>query len=48
MRNTGEPDYTLDLKALCHRAVDYTCGHIIDINIEYFGTNDLLHHIADS
>ncbi|KAK2393869.1 putative F-box/LRR-repeat protein [Trifolium repens] len=48
MRNLGEPDYTLDLKALCHRAVDYSCGHIIDIDIEYFGTDDLLHHLADS
>ncbi|KAI5447559.1 putative F-box/LRR-repeat protein 23 [Lathyrus oleraceus] len=36
------------LEILCHRAIDYSRGHAIDINIEYFGTDDLLSHIADS
>ena len=48
MPNLGEPDYQLDLETLCQRAVDYSSGHIIDINIEYFGTDDLLHRIANS
>ena len=32
---------------LCNRAIDYSCGHVIDISIEYFATNTLLHRIAD-
>jgi len=48
MPNLGEPDYQLDLEILCQRAVDYSCGHIIDINIEYFATDVLLHRIANS
>lgn len=36
------------LELLCQRAVDYSSGHVTDINIEYFGTDDLLRHIANS
>lgn len=37
-----------ELEILCYRAVDYSCGNLLDINIEYFGTDDLLRHIANS
>jgi F-box/leucine-rich repeat protein 2/20 len=36
------------LELLCKRAVDYSSGQVTDINIEYFGTDDVLNHIADS
>ncbi|KAL5097018.1 hypothetical protein RYX36_001345 [Vicia faba] len=48
MPNLGEPENNSDLEILCHRAIDYSCGDSIDINIEYFGTDDLLSHIANS
>ncbi|KAL3643705.1 hypothetical protein CASFOL_014520 [Castilleja foliolosa] len=31
---------------LCRRAVDRSQGELIDIHIEYFGTDDLLHYIS--
>ncbi|CAK9321244.1 unnamed protein product [Citrullus colocynthis] len=47
MRNFGEM-YALycDLKATCTYAVDLSCGQLIDINIEFFGTDKLLQYIA--
>ncbi|KAK7331403.1 hypothetical protein VNO77_25627 [Canavalia gladiata] len=48
MRNLGDPDYEFDLGVMCRRAIDYSSGHLLDINIEYFGTDDLLHYITDS
>jgi len=35
------------LELLCRRAIDYSCGQIIDINFNYYCTNDLLRLIAD-
>ncbi|XP_028759197.1 F-box protein SKIP19 [Neltuma alba] len=49
MQNLGDlhimPD---DLEILCRRAVDRSCGQLVDINVEYFGTDDLLKYITDS
>ncbi|XP_020978214.1 F-box protein SKIP19-like [Arachis ipaensis] len=39
-------DYNLE--KLCRHAIDRSCGHLIDISIEYFGTNNLLKYIIDS
>lgn len=33
------------LKKMCHYAVDLSCGHLEDINIYRFGTDDLLNYI---
>ncbi|KAI5447556.1 F-box protein SKIP19 [Lathyrus oleraceus] len=46
--NFGDLGTDLELEVLCHRAVDYSCGQLIDISIDYIGTDDLLHHIANS
>ncbi|KDP34970.1 hypothetical protein JCGZ_09258 [Jatropha curcas] len=40
-----ELDY--DIEKMCKYAVDRSCGGLIDINIEYFATDDLLSYIAD-
>ncbi|PNY10395.1 F-box protein skip19-like [Trifolium pratense] len=49
MPNIGT-DLSMDwyLELLCNRAVDYSSGQVTDINIEHFGTDDVLNHIADS
>ncbi|KAJ1440412.1 Leucine-rich repeat domain superfamily [Sesbania bispinosa] len=39
--------YQYDLNKICRYAVERSCGHLEDINIEYFATNDLLNYIAD-
>ncbi|CAK9142848.1 unnamed protein product [Ilex paraguariensis] len=36
-----------DLEKMCRHAVDRSQGQLIDINIEYFGTDELLEYIAD-
>ncbi|BAT87323.1 F-box protein [Vigna angularis] len=46
MSNSGDMD--LQLGIICSRAIDYSCGHLLRINIEHFGTDDLLRHITDS
>ncbi|XP_022642671.1 F-box protein SKIP19 isoform X2 [Vigna radiata var. radiata] len=46
MSNSGDMD--LQLGIICRRAIDYSCGHLLRINIEHFGTDDLLRHITDS
>ncbi|KAJ1440406.1 Leucine-rich repeat, cysteine-containing subtype [Sesbania bispinosa] len=40
--------YKYDLKKICRYVVERSCGHLEDINIEHFCTDDLLHCIADS
>ncbi|GMI70153.1 SKP1/ASK-Interacting protein 19 [Hibiscus trionum] len=48
MRNSGDlhhMDY--DLETMCLLAVDRSCGHLLDINIEYFGTDELLFYISE-
>ncbi|KAK8662010.1 hypothetical protein V6N13_091598 [Hibiscus sabdariffa] len=47
MRNTGEREDGCIHEKMCFHAVDRSCGHLIDINIEYFGTDELLLHIAE-
>jgi len=47
MRNSGDWDLSYDLEMMCRHAVDRSCGELVDINVEYFGTDELLRHIAD-
>jgi hypothetical protein len=35
------------LETMCRHAVDRSCGQLVDISIEYCGTDELLRHIAD-
>lgn len=48
MPNSADPNTKWGLLNLCYRAVDYSFGHIIHINIDNFATDALLHHIANS
>ncbi|XP_061370033.1 F-box protein SKIP19-like isoform X2 [Gastrolobium bilobum] len=49
MHNSGDlNDIDYDLGIMCRRAIDYSSGLLLDINIEYFGTDDLLHYITHS
>ncbi|KAG2684675.1 hypothetical protein I3760_10G085900 [Carya illinoinensis] len=49
MRNHGDlRDMPYDLETMCRHAVDRSRGQLVDINIEYFGTDKLLHYIAES
>ncbi|XP_058733411.1 putative F-box/LRR-repeat protein 23 [Vicia villosa] len=41
-------EYLSRLEKICCYAVDRSCGHLKDIYIKKFGTNDLLIHIAKS
>ena len=43
MRN-HDMDY--DLEKMCIHAIDRSCGHLQDINIENFGTDNLLAYIT--
>ncbi|OMO75017.1 Leucine-rich repeat, cysteine-containing subtype [Corchorus capsularis] len=48
MHNMGElwaMDY--DLEKMCLHAVERSCGNLLDINVEYFCTDELLIHIAE-
>ncbi|XWS55366.1 hypothetical protein CRYUN_Cryun10bG0168300 [Craigia yunnanensis] len=48
MHNSGKVwDIDYDLEKMCVHAVDRSCGHLLDINVEYFGTYELLIHIAE-
>ncbi|XVE94243.1 hypothetical protein REPUB_Repub01dG0264800 [Reevesia pubescens] len=40
-------DMDYDLEKMCFHAVDRSCGHLLDINVEYFGSDELLNHIAE-
>lgn len=49
MHNLGDlGDMEYDLEILCRRAIGYSSGNLVDINIEYFGNDDLLYFIANS
>ncbi|CAI9782175.1 unnamed protein product [Fraxinus pennsylvanica] len=49
MRNLGDLWATpYDLVKMCRHAVDVSKGQLEDINIEYFGTDDLLTYISQS
>ncbi|KAG8639201.1 F-box protein SKIP19 isoform X2 [Manihot esculenta] len=48
MRNLGDLwDMDYDLEKMCRHAVDRSSGGLVDIDIQYFGTDDLLQYIAD-
>ena len=49
MRNNTMDLYDLcyDLESMCRHAVDRSHGGLVDINIEYFGTDNLLKYITD-
>ncbi|KAK5837626.1 F-box SKIP19 -like protein [Gossypium arboreum] len=48
MHNLGDLwDMDYDLAKMCVHAVDRSCGHLLDINVEYFGTDALLLHISE-
>ncbi|PON71646.1 F-box domain containing protein [Parasponia andersonii] len=47
MYNLGDPDLGLDLEKICRHAVDRSCGELVDINLEYFVTDELLQYITD-
>ncbi|XP_050368908.1 F-box protein SKIP19-like [Argentina anserina] len=40
-------DVHYDLDKMCRHAVDRSLGKVEDINVEYFGTDDLLKYITD-
>ncbi|KAK8662008.1 hypothetical protein V6N13_091596 [Hibiscus sabdariffa] len=46
MRNSGEWEDGR-VHDMCFHAVDRSCGHLLDINIEHFGTDELLFYIAE-
>ncbi|KAK4254601.1 hypothetical protein QN277_009959 [Acacia crassicarpa] len=49
MQNLGDlHDMPYDLEIMCRHAVDRSRGQLVDINVEYFGTDDLLKYITDS
>ncbi|KAL5053397.1 hypothetical protein RYX36_034079 [Vicia faba] len=48
MSDLGDLETSSELEVLFHCAIDYGCDDAIDINIEYFGTDDLLSYITNS
>ncbi|KAJ7969051.1 F-box protein [Quillaja saponaria] len=49
MHNLGDLlDIPYGLEIMCRHAIDRSCGQLVDINIEYFGTDELLKYITDS
>ncbi|CAE6137783.1 unnamed protein product [Arabidopsis arenosa] len=47
--NSGNRDiFKYDLESMCRHAVDRSQGGLLEIDIEYFGTDKLLDYIADS
>ncbi|KAE8056081.1 hypothetical protein FH972_012879 [Carpinus fangiana] len=48
MRNPDNQWEDYELERMCRDAVDRSCGQLVDINVENFGTDKLLRHIADS
>lgn len=45
MQNCGYEGY--DLVKMCCYAIDRSCGNLVDISIDHFGTNRLLKYITD-
>ncbi|XP_057797751.1 putative F-box/LRR-repeat protein 9 isoform X2 [Salvia miltiorrhiza] len=46
VKNSGSCYDTRRLGSMCRRAVDRSGGDLMDINIEYFGNDELLHYIS--
>ncbi|KAF5810691.1 putative F-box domain, leucine-rich repeat domain superfamily, F-box-like domain superfamily [Helianthus annuus] len=42
----SDPDSDFDLEKLTKHAIDRSCGELIDVNLEWFCTDDLLDHIS--
>ncbi|CAM8890789.1 unnamed protein product [Rhodiola kirilowii] len=38
--------YWLDTEGMARHAVDRSCGQLLEINIEYFGTDEFIHYLA--
>jgi hypothetical protein len=47
MRNPDKLWEDYEVERMCRDAVDRSCGQLVDINIENFGTDKLLRHIGD-
>ncbi|KAE8716892.1 putative F-box/LRR-repeat protein 23 [Hibiscus syriacus] len=48
MRNSGDLwDMDYDLEKMCIHAIDRSCGYLLDINVEYFGTDEILSYISE-
>lgn len=48
MRNDGDLDGVMfDLDSMCRRAVDRSAGNLVDLNVEFFGSDCLLNFITD-
>ncbi|XP_057734855.1 putative F-box/LRR-repeat protein 23 [Arachis stenosperma] len=41
-------DILTSVQQMCHHAINRSCGQLVDISIEYFGTDNLLKYIIDS
>uniref|UniRef100_A0A7N0RE84 F-box domain-containing protein n=1 Tax=Kalanchoe fedtschenkoi TaxID=63787 RepID=A0A7N0RE84_KALFE len=39
-------DYWFDTEGMARHAVDRSCGQLLEINIEYFGTDEFIHYLA--
>jgi hypothetical protein len=39
--------FPYDLEKMCRHAVGRSCGQLVDIHVENFGTDELLRHIAE-
>ncbi|KAF1867315.1 hypothetical protein Lal_00049744 [Lupinus albus] len=49
MRNSYAPnDMEFDLEMMCRHAIDRSYGNLVDITLDYFGSDDLLTYVADS
>ncbi|XP_059440207.1 putative F-box/LRR-repeat protein 23 [Corylus avellana] len=48
MRKPGDHWTFPELEKMCRDAVDRSCGQLVDIKVDDFGTDELLRHIADS
>ncbi|XP_057463088.1 putative F-box/LRR-repeat protein 23 isoform X1 [Actinidia eriantha] len=41
------PNKAYDLEKMAMHAIDRSCGELVDIKVEYFGTDELLQYIAE-
>lgn len=47
MQNHGDlSDVPYDLEKMCMHAIDRSQGQLVDITIEYFGTDELMEYLA--
>lgn len=47
MHNSGDLNSFDHLEIMCKHAVDRSCGQLVEINIEHFGSDELLLYIAN-